>query len=102
MQPVLRLSRWTTPNRPAPRLAAATLLAVLEVPGILVGLLLAGGAAVGAGRRETLREIFTSRSVLLLTGGLTIGALSTPESYERVAPVFVVLFPGVLVLFRLL
>lgn len=80
---------------------AATLLAVLEVPGILVGLLLAGGAAVGAGRNEALRELLTSRSVLLLTGGLAIGALSTPESYERVAPVFVVLFPGALVLFLL-
>ncbi len=80
---------------------AATLVAVLEVPGILVGLLLAGGAAVGAGRRETLREIFTSRSVLLLTGGLAIGALSTPASFERVEPVFVVLFPGILVLFLL-
>ena len=82
---------------------AATLLAVLEVPGILVGLLLAGGAATaaGAGRAEAVREVLTGRSILLLTGGLAIGALSTPTSYDAVAPLFVVLFPGVLVLFLL-
>ena len=80
---------------------AATLLAVLEVPGILVGLLLAGGAAAGAGRSEAIREVLTGRSVLLLLGGLAIGALSTPDSFDRVAPVFVVLFPGALVLFLL-
>ena len=79
---------------------AATLLAVLEVPGILVGLLLAGGAA-GAGRAEAVREVLTGRSILLLTGGLAIGALATPASYDNVAPLFVTLFPGVLVLFLL-
>jgi hypothetical protein len=81
---------------------AATLLAVLEVPGILVGLLLAGGAAAaGSGRAEAVREVLTGRSILLLTGGLAIGALSTPASYDAVAPLFVTLFPGVLVLFLL-
>jgi len=82
---------------------AATLLAVLEVPGILVGLLLAGGAAAaaGAGRAEAVREVLTGRSILLLTGGLAIGALATPASYDNVAPLFVTLFPGVLVLFLL-
>lgn len=80
---------------------AATLLAVLEVPGILVGLLLAGSAAAGVGRAEAVREVLTGRSIVLLTGGLAVGALSTPASYEAVAPLFVTLFPGVLVLFLL-
>ena len=81
---------------------AATLLAVLEVPGILVGLLLAGAAAAaGASRSEAVREVLTGRSILLLTGGLAIGALSQPASYDSVAPLFVGLFPGVLVLFLL-
>ena len=82
---------------------AATLLAVLEVPGILVGLLLAGGAAAaaGAGRGEAMREAVTGRSILLLCGGLAIGALAQPAAYEGVAPLFVGLFPGVLVLFLL-
>lgn len=80
---------------------AATLLAVLEVPGILVGLLLAGGAAAGAGRAQAVREVLTGRSIVLLIGGLAIGALATPASYDNVAPLFVTLFPGVLVLFLL-
>ena len=79
---------------------AATLLAVLEVPGIVVGLLLAGAAA-GAGRAEALREVVTGRSIVLLAGGLLVGALTTPEGYAAVAPLFVALFPGVLVLFLL-
>lgn len=81
----------------------ATLLAVLEVPGILVGLLLAGSATAvaGGGRGEAVREVLTGRSILLLAGGLAVGALTQPAAYESVAPFFVGLFPGVLVLFLL-
>jgi hypothetical protein len=81
----------------------ATLLAVLEVPGILVGLLLAGSATAVAGTRrgEAVREVLTGRSILLLAGGLAVGALTQPAAYEAVAPFFVGLFPGVLVLFLL-
>ncbi len=82
---------------------AATLLAVLEVPGILIGLLLAGSAAgaAGARRSEAVREILTGRSILLLVGGLAIGAVAQPAAYDSVAPLFVGLFPGILVLFLL-
>ena len=97
---------------------AATLLAVLEVPGILVGLLLAGalgaagahrgdgpgngpGDGAGSGRREAVREVLTGRSIVLLTGGLVIGALARPAAYDSITPLFVDLFPGVLVLFLL-
>ena len=97
---------------------AATLLAVLEVPGILVGLLLAGalgaagahrgdgpgngpGEGAGSGRREAVREVLTGRSIVLLTGGLVIGALARPAAYDSITPLFVDLFPGVLVLFLL-
>jgi hypothetical protein len=80
---------------------AATLLAVLEVPGIIIGLLLAGAAAAGAGRAEAIREVVTGRSIVLLVGGLAIGALARPAGYDAVAPLFVALFPGVLVLFLL-
>jgi hypothetical protein len=81
----------------------ATLLAVLEVPGILVGLLLAGSATAvaGAGRGEVVREVLTGRSTLLLAGGLAVGALTGPGAYDAVTPFFVGLFPGVLVLFLL-
>lgn len=77
-----------------------TLLAMLEVPGIVVALALArprGGGGFGAAVRETL----AGKSVMLLLGGLVIGVLSGPERFERATPVFVDAFYGVLVLFLL-
>ena len=78
----------------------ATLLTVLEIPGIIVGLLLARGLR-GCGLGETLREVVLGRSVLLLVGGLAIGFLTGPLGYERVEPFFGDLFTGVLTLFLL-
>ncbi|HWG94473.1 MAG TPA: sodium-dependent bicarbonate transport family permease [Mycobacteriales bacterium] len=78
----------------------ATLLAVLEVPGIVVGLLLAGRAA-GGSRREAFREVLTGKSILLLVGGLAIGAVTGASGYVAVEPLFGGLFQGVLVLFLL-
>ena len=79
---------------------AVTLLAVLEIPGLIVGLMLAGRAR----SREvpwgaSLREVLTGRSVLLLLGGLAIGVLTGPSGYERVEPFFGALFVGILTLF---
>ena len=80
----------------------ATLLTVLEIPGIIVGLMLAGSAARrGAGWGESLREVLAGKSVLLLAGGLLIGALTGPTGYARVEPFFGSLFTGVLALFLL-
>jgi hypothetical protein len=45
--------------------------------------------------------VFTSRSVVLLVGGLLIGALAGPVGYEKVEPFFGTLFTGVLALFLL-
>ncbi len=77
-----------------------TLIAMLEVPGIIVGLALAR-----AGSREhlgpALRQTLTGKSVMLLLGGLAIGALSGEARFERATPVFVDAFYGVLVLFLL-
>jgi len=78
----------------------ATLLTVLEIPGIVVGLLLAKGLR-GGGMGETLREVVFGRSVLLLAGGLAIGFLTGPVGYVRVEPFFGGLFTGVLTLFLL-
>lgn len=79
-----------------------TLLAILEVPGILVGLLLARSAGRGrAGLTSAIREVMTSKSIVLLVGGLIIGWLSGDAGYARVAPFFDTLFPGVLALFLL-
>jgi uncharacterized protein len=80
-----------------------TLLAVMEVPGIVVALVLAnmrtarGGGHLG----EALREVVTGRSIVLLLGGLAIGAISGREGIEPVSPLFVDLFRGALTLFLL-
>lgn len=78
-----------------------TLVALLEVPAIVVALLLArlrGGAGRGSWG-EVLHEVLAGRSILLLLGGLAIGALSGKEGLERVSPFFVAPFQGALVLF---
>ena len=84
-----------------PEAFMATLVALLEVPGIIVALLLVSIAGGASGWRSALHEVLTGRSVLLLVGGLVIGALATSEAYARVEPFFVVMFPGLLTLFLL-
>lgn len=86
----------------------ATLLTVMEVPGIVVGLLLAGagvGAARAGGRAghwsETVREVLLGRSIVLLVGGLLIGVITGPVGYAKVEPLFGSLFIGALALFLL-
>jgi hypothetical protein len=78
-----------------------TLLAVMEVPGILVGLLLAGKQTSQTNWGSATREVFTSRSIVLLVGGLLIGALTGVGGYLQVEPLFGALFTGVLALFLL-
>ncbi|AWN40758.1 sodium-dependent bicarbonate transport family permease [Methylobacterium durans] len=103
---------------------AATLLAVMEVPAIIVAIGLArvaetasaggivatgsGGAFLGANRPVTrgggqalLAEVLSSKSVLILIGGLAIGALAGSASLTKVKPFFVDLFPGALCVFLL-
>lgn len=76
-----------------------TLVALLEVPGIVLALFLAkrGGGNLG----EAFREVLTGKSVVLLLGGLLIGALSGEAGMERVKPFFVDPFYGALTLFLL-
>ena len=79
----------------------ALFLAVLEVPGIVVGVLLARGVGAGAALTPMLKEVLTGKSVLLLLGGLAIGALLGPAGLKSTAPLFVDLFKGALCLFML-
>lgn len=79
-----------------------TLLATMEVPGIIVGLLLASrGARSPVGWGGTLREVLTGRSIILLAGGLGIGAVTGASGYQGIEPLFSALFPGILTLFLL-
>jgi hypothetical protein len=82
-----------------------TLLTVLEIPGIIVGLLLAGRylsrGESGSQQEGWIREIIFGKSILLLGGGLIVGFLTGAEGYVRVEPFFGSLFTGVLALFLL-
>ena len=79
-----------------------TLLAVLEIPGIIIGLAL---AARGLKREMTwgqsLREVLTGKSILLLAGGLALGFITGEAGYQRIEGFFGTMFTGVLTLFLL-
>jgi hypothetical protein len=84
----------------------SALVAVLEVPGIFVGLVLArqgaqGGKTKGSNLGEAIHEVLTGRSILLLIGGLVIGTVCGAEKVNEVAPFFITPFKGVLCLFLL-
>lgn len=76
------------------------LVAVLEVPGIIVGLLLARQQRAG-GIKAALHEVVAGKSIFLLIGGMVVGALCGPVKIDAVAPFFIDPFKGVLCLFLL-
>ncbi|MFM8266961.1 MAG: sodium-dependent bicarbonate transport family permease [Ilumatobacteraceae bacterium] len=78
-----------------------SLVALLEVPGIIVALLLVSRKQGGIAFGEGLREVLTGRSVLLLLGGLVIGRVASDTSFAQVEPFFVTMFAGLLTLFLL-
>lgn len=81
------------------------LVAILEVPGIVVALMIVQmrvGAQSGAGGwKRALHEVLTGKSIVLLVGGLLIGWITGPERMAKVDPLFVDLFTGALVLFMI-
>jgi uncharacterized protein len=88
---------------------AALWVAILEAPGIIAGILLARlGAPGSAGQPapkvawgELAHDVFLGKSVLLLAGGLLIGAFMGEAGTAPIAPVFTAPFKGVLALFLL-
>ena len=79
-----------------------TLLALLESPGITIALALGiAGAHHDRPLADTLREIVTGRAMVLLVGGLVIGAVVGKEGWVSVAPFFEGGFKGALTLFLL-
>jgi hypothetical protein len=77
------------------------LVAVLEVPGIIIALLFAGSGGNGGSWKRALHEVVTGKSIVLLVGGLVIGALSGPEKLVDVEPFFVSAFKGALCIFMI-
>ena len=78
----------------------ALFVAILEIPGIVVGIMLARGSA-GARWPGLLREVLGGKSVFLLIAGLAIGAILGPDGVAPIRGLFVDLFRGVLCLFLL-
>jgi len=108
----------------------ATLLTIMEIPGIVVGLMLARRAADRAGAKvlvgaggppieqaadgstsadaeptsswsHTLREVIAGPSVLLLVGGLILGFAVGPQAYDPIKPALSTLFTAALTLYLL-
>lgn len=77
-------------------------LAVMEMPALVVGVLLAR-----LGDRQQLRwgqlahEVFLGKSMVLLLGGLVIGWLAGPKGIVSLSPLYIDLFKPVLSLFLL-
>jgi hypothetical protein len=78
------------------------LVAVLEVPGIIVALLFAsGGGGTKGSWKKALHEVVTGKSIVLLLGGLLIGALCGPAKLVDVQPFFAAAFKGALCIFMI-
>lgn len=76
------------------------LVAILEIPAIVLGLWMGKGRGDGP-LGKALAELMTSKSIFLLLGGLGIGFLSSQASLDQVKPLFGDLFRGALVIFML-
>ncbi|KPF48197.1 permease [beta proteobacterium AAP121] len=81
---------------------AALWVAVMEAPGIVAGILLARMGRGGATNwRGLAHDVAFGKSVLLLLGGLVIGAVAGVEGTQPIQAVFIDPFKGVLALFLL-
>ncbi|MEN9620574.1 MAG: hypothetical protein RL499_767 [Actinomycetota bacterium] len=81
---------------------APTLLTVLEIPGIVVGIVLASRAAKGPVKwAGALHEVLAGKSIVLLAGGLVLGFAIGDAGYAGVQGFFDEPFRGVLALFLL-
>lgn len=79
-------------------------LALMETPAIVSGLYLArrGERSAGVdGPAETLREVLTNGSVVLLSGAFAIGFVAGEDGFAPIRPLFDTGFRGVLCLFLL-
>jgi hypothetical protein len=80
----------------------ATLLTVLEIPGIVIGILLASRASAGRVKwGAAIHEVLAGKSIVLLAGGLVLGFAIGDAGYIGVQPFLEEPFRGVLTLFLL-
>lgn len=82
---------------------AALWVAVMEAPGLISGIVLArlGRGVAGTQWRELAHDVLFGKSVLLLLGGLLIGAIAGVDGTAPIKAVFIDPFKGVLALFLL-
>lgn len=85
-------------------------LALMETPAIIAGLLLARGSLAGLGaapnpegegEHSIWREVLLNGPVVMLVGSFLIGVVAGPSGYAEIAPVFTTAFKGALCLFLL-
>lgn len=89
-------------------------VAVMEAPGIVAGIVLAywfvkddraaGNTAAkpsGSGLGGVMHDVLFGKSILLLMGGLFVGAVMGEDGVAPIAPLFIAPFKGVLALFLL-
>ena len=79
-------------------------MAAMEAPAILSGLLLARGMGSKGGAQSfgtMMHEVLTNSSIVLLLGAFVIGMIAGPEGFVAVTPFFETGFKGVLCLFLL-
>jgi hypothetical protein len=81
---------------------ATALLTLLEIPGLVVGVYLGSRSSQAkVNWKETATEVLFGKTVLLLTGGLVLGLVSSESGYLKVVPFFVDTQSGLLALFLL-
>jgi hypothetical protein len=78
-------------------------LALMETPAIITGLMLArrGDTSSGESNATPWHEVLTNASVMLLVGSFVIGAIAGSDGFAAVKPLFDTGFRGVLCLFLL-
>lgn len=79
----------------------AILLAVMEIPAILVGIVLARGVSKDTDWRSLGHEAFLGKGVTLLLGGMAIGWAAGPAGLQPIKIMYIDLFKAVLTLFLL-
>lgn len=77
------------------------LVALLEVPAIIIALLLASRNGNSGAWKKALHEVMTGKSIILLVGGVAIGWAAGERGMASVTPFFVHGFQGALALFLL-